>query len=241
MIKVRKKVKDLANKTKNNIIVISNFDSNLKNLVNLNHNNLIEKFQNLTVVNLNTNQSDIINRSSKTWITVGKLLKPIGNNGLIKILSNTDYPDIRFRKGSKLYLKNSKYSSFPFPIQIENFIHNIQKREIYIKLFGFNTREELLEIIGSELVIPKEERITPTDPNAYYPDELEGMLVIDSCGKQIGTVLYLDLKTPSPYLSITTIDNGEILVPYRTEFIEEISRKTKTIKLKHSLEFHIPI
>ena len=49
----------------------------------------------------------------------------------------------------------------------------------------------------------------------------------------------MDAETPSPYIEVETTEHGDILVPFRKEFIADINREKKTVTIIGSVEQHV--
>ena len=145
-------------------------------------------------------------------------------DGTVLVRPCTDYPE-RFAPGAVLLLetardlteeitvKSSTITGETFKIELETLPTNLvvtPKARLYIRI---------------------EERI-PAPKGMFYPDELAGMIVVTGDSLQAARVVRLEAETPCPYLVVEAGSLGELLIPFRVEFIETINPKSKTIRLK---------
>ncbi|MBI3038497.1 16S rRNA processing protein RimM [bacterium] len=169
------------------------------------------------------------------WAFVGKILKPIGLMGWLKVAIYTDFSG-RFDAGATLYLGTGKNRyqkmtvSASRPLKIEGFME--------ILFNSISTKETAQPLSGTDLFIPISERVSPP-PNSYYPDELIGMKVEAPDGSIVGEISDFQSENRSPFLTIRSSKFGEVLVCFKKIFIESINRRDRLVKLSHPLSWHV--
>lgn len=172
------------------------------------------------------------------WIVIGQVRKTVGLQGWIRVGLMTDYPD-RFEPGEELFLK--KRFGEPESVVISEWRPHFAENTVDIKLEEADDCETAAAYVNTLVVIPKEEREELDSDDEFYPDELEGMQVLSPEGKPCGTVLKMDADAPCPYLLVKADEAGEIMIPFRINFVSAIDRKNRTVKLVEPVSYHIPV
>ena len=172
------------------------------------------------------------------WIVVGQIRKTVGLQGWLRVGLMTDYPD-RFEPGEELFLK--KRFGEPESVVISDWRPHFTENTVDIKLEEVDDCESAAAYVNTLVVIPKEEREELDSDDEFYPDELEGMQVLSPEGKACGIVLKMEADAPCPYLLVKADEAGEIMIPFRMNFISAIDRKNRTVKLVEPVSYHIPV
>ncbi len=152
---------------------------------------------------------------------IGKIVNKKGLKGEVKILSSSDFKDIRFKKGNKLFLKNDKgYEE----ITISNWY--VHKNFDIVKFKEFNYVDEVesiinLEIYGEEL----EDNVLEEDE--FFFEDLLDFEVFEN--DSIGNVISIFDQVGKTYLKVKKHNSKTILLPYVDEFIKEVNLKEKKI------------
>jgi 16S rRNA processing protein RimM len=176
-------------------------------------------------------------KASQPWIAIGNIRKTVGLDGWLRVGLLTDHP-WRFEPGSEILIQ--KHTMKPEPVVVDDWRDHFTGTAIEIKLEGIEDREMASIYVNCMVVIPKSEREPLNSDRDFYPDELEGMSVIDPDGTKVGTVLNLEVEVPCPYFIIKTEKNEkeEVMVPFIKRFVKKIDRETKTVRLVEPLTFH---
>lgn len=172
-------------------------------------------------------------KDSSPWIFIGRIARAIGLDGCVKVVSRTDFPQ-RFSKGAELFCEVGKNL---FKLKIRSSHDQGSQGTLSIGFHGITNREETGYLRGRSLFVPLEKRLPLPDDN-FYPDELEGMTVINHEGVCEGTAESLQIDCPSPYLVVNSSKIGIVMVPFRKEFISRIDKKVREICLSTPLDTH---
>lgn len=172
------------------------------------------------------------------WIVIGQVRKTIGLQGWLKVGLMTDFPD-RFEPGEELFLK--KRFGEPESVVISEWRPHFAENTVDIKLEEADDCETASVYVNTLVVIPKDEREELDSDDEFYPDQLEGMQVLSPEGKACGTVLKMEADAPCPYLLVKSEEAGEVMIPFRQNFISSISKTDRTVKLVEPVSFHIPV
>jgi len=166
----------------------------------------------------------------KNFITIGKITKPIGIKGNLKIISLTDFPE-RFEKLKAVILYSEKDGQFFFNIKKDSFDFDVTAAKVYdkyvnIKLDGFDSIESTQPLINMMLMIDEKNRMK-LEEGSYYYYEMVGCDVYSKeelIGKVISIVNY-----GSGDLFNVEYRGKEVLIPFRDEFIKKIDLKNRRI------------
>ncbi len=159
-------------------------------------------------------------RSTDTLVTIGKILKPHGIRGIVKILATTDEPE-RFRLLERINIR------YPGTGKLENYTIeqiNVQSTGVLIKFAGINNRTEAEYLRGCELIIDENDCL-PLAAGAYYCFQLEGLQVVDLNDKHLGEIIQV-LQYPAHDVYVMRYGTAEVMIPAVSEFIKAIDIET---------------
>jgi len=167
----------------------------------------------------------------KNFIAIGKIVKPIGIKGNLKIIYLTDFPE-RFNKLEKILLFDEKKGEF----YSDNFRHEyyfeisdckLFENYVNIKFAGYDDINKSKNLVSMILMVNEKDRVKLSD--GYYFYELIGLDVYDK-DKYLGQVDRIHNYGSGDLFSI--LRNGkEILIPYKKEFVKNIDTAKKRIDL----------
>ena len=174
----------------------------------------------------------------ENWIAIGQIRKTVGLQGWLRISLMTDFPD-RFEPGEELLFK--RLTGEPESVIISEWRPHFAENTVDILVEGIDDCETASEYVNSLVVIPKEEREELDSDDEFYPDELEGMQVLSPDGLSCGRVIRMEADAPCPYLLVEADRIGEVMIPFRHNFISCVDKDKKSLKLAEDISFHIPI
>ncbi len=154
---------------------------------------------------------------------IAKILSVYGNEGFVKILSYTDFPE-RFFDLKEVYLDF-------FDDKKEFFVEKVKKKKdtFLLKFKNFNSASETEILIGKEIFVDKENLIKLPE-NYFFVHDLIGSKVFRN-DVLLGVIKDV-LKYPAN--DVYLIDNlgEEILIPAAFEFIQSFDPEKKILVLK---------
>lgn len=148
-------------------------------------------------------------------ITIGKILKPVGLHGEVKVSLLTDFPD-RFKtlRGVIVQTKDERQQEY----QIDHVRYGAPF--VYITFAGFSTLDQVDPLIGGLIQIPEEERAVLPE-GSYYQYELQGIDVYLDEGTFLGKVDQI-LQTGSNDVFVIKSGKKEYLIPALHTVVKEI-------------------
>lgn len=133
-------------------------------------------------------------------LVIGKILKPQGIRGEVKVLPYTDGAEV-FCELKRVFIDGEEYK-----------ILNARVGEglAYLALRGVPDRNAAELLRDKELTLPREEAPEPEEGSYYIADLLESEIVTDT-GKVLGTLK--DIRQAATDIYTLQTENGEVLFP----------------------------
>ncbi|MFP4478957.1 MAG: ribosome maturation factor RimM [Candidatus Izemoplasmatales bacterium] len=146
---------------------------------------------------------------------IGKITGFKGLKGEMKVKALSGFMKERLQVGAKIFIEiNGLYE----PFIVESY-HESQKTPL-LTLKGFDDINKMQKFNKSLIYVDADEEIM-IEENAYHEDELIGLKVYQN--KQYkGKVIDIRNYPRDDYLVVET-DQGNVLIPFRDEFIEEMT------------------
>lgn len=147
-----------------------------------------------------------MNKADAEYIIVGKIGSTYGIKGWLKIFSFTGVmTDILDYK--PWYLEDDSGWKL-----IEVQTGRQQGKTLVAHLSGYNTPEEARLLTGKKIAV-KRSQLPDLPKDEFYWTDLEGLMVIDQHGHELGRILYL-LETGSNDVLVIQHQGKEYAIPY---------------------------
>lgn len=161
------------------------------------------------------------------WLNVGKIVNTHGIRGEVRVISRTDFPELRFSEGSELTVFQEGKSAETVKVAgwrqhkqfdlltFEN-IDNVNEAEKY--------KGSLLKIHRNQL------QADELETDEYYYHDIIGLSVITDGGEELGVIK--EILTPGAndvWVVQKEKGNKEILIPYIEEVVKEINLEDKKV------------
>jgi 16S rRNA processing protein RimM len=168
---------------------------------------------------------------SEAMYNVGKIVNTQGVKGELKVLLQTDFPEVRFQKGSKLILVDAE-QKMKITVEVES--GRLQKNVYIVKFVGFhdiNQAEKykgwMIKVSGADLLELEEDQ--------YYYHEIIGCRVETEEGDTLGTIT--DILTPgaNDVWVVTRPAGKPVLLPVIDDVVLQVDVAAKTVKV-HIME-----
>ncbi len=161
--------------------------------------------------------------SSDSLVSVAKAVRTRGLKGEIVADLLTDFPE-RFNDLEQLVVlaPNGERKV----VELEDFW--LQNDRIVLKISGYDDVEAAKELIGYEFCVPDSERVELAH-DQYYDFELEGCVVQNLNGTEIGEVRTILKTGGAEILVIDASNDKEVLVPLAESIVVEVDTVAKKI------------
>ncbi len=161
---------------------------------------------------------------------VGRVLKPHGVRGEVKIQVETSFPE-KFKSRKRLYI--GKTAAEATPIEV---VSARRAKSVFLLKFKGIDSPETAEKLRNHWLFIDETQLTRLGKNEAYIHELVGLQALDTSGNAIGTVTdVIELPTCDAYE--ICVGSKSVLIPAIEEFIEEVNLSKKCVVVKRFEEF----
>ncbi len=158
-------------------------------------------------------------------ITIGRVLKPHGVRGELKIEPLTDHPD-RFSGLRRVFLTPASGRSRECAVEAVRYRNGVP----YLTLAGYGTPERARELNGLLVQVPAGEAV-PLPEGQYHWFELIGMDVESESGERLGRIVDI-FRTGSNDVYVMKTGRKEIYLPATKEVIRRIDRSGKRMVIR---------
>ncbi len=162
--------------------------------------------------------------AGESLVAIGKVIKPHGLRGQIKIAYFGEDPG-GFRHYRKILIKDSQ--GIPRVYEIEEVAS--QPTHLILRLKGIGRREDTDLLLGKEILVPRE-ALPPLEEGEYFWFEILGMTVETQEGKNLGTVKEV-LATGANDVLVVEGKERELHLPVTKEVVRRIDREKGTIQV----------
>ena len=153
------------------------------------------------------------NRSGPRYLVIGRVAKPWGIRGEVKVEIMTDFPD-RFSLLRKVYLGPKAV-----PFALKGF--RLHKGAALLKLEGCHDRTTVEKLRGQWVQIPFEEAVS-LEQDEYYEYQIVGLAVWTAGGEYLGTVDEV-ISTGANDVYVVRGEGREVLIPAIEDVVLEIN------------------
>lgn len=159
---------------------------------------------------------------------VAKIVNTHGIRGELKLLSQTDFPDIRFRKGNTLVLLD------PTGQQEKEMTVEASRPSKNVWLVKF---KELPDIAAAEpykgwSIKVREEQLLELEDGEYYHHEIIGCVVVTSEGEELGVVSEILSPGANDVWVVERKKDKPLLIPYIDDVVLDVSVPEKRITVE---------
>jgi 16S rRNA processing protein RimM len=170
---------------------------------------------------------------SEKLFTVGKVVNTHGIKGELKVISQTDFPEIRFKQGSVLLLSHPDHQEL---IRLTVQSARLHKNAYIVKFSDMDHINQVEEFKGGELKVPSEQLIDlPEDE--YYFHEIVGCKVVTEEGEELGTISEILTPGANDVWVVERPKGKPLLIPVIDDVLinVEVDKKLVTIHLMEGL------
>lgn len=158
------------------------------------------------------------------YLTVGKIVNTQGIKGEVRVISQTDFPEKRYKEGAHLTLFREKHQ----PLLLTIASHRKHKN------FDLLAFEDYLSINDVEafrdgVLKVAEDDLTDLAENEYYYYEIIGLEVVDETGKSLGKISEILSPGANDVWVVSRQGQPDILLPYIAAVVKKIDLAAKKV------------
>ncbi|WP_438432415.1 ribosome maturation factor RimM [Gorillibacterium sp. sgz500922] len=163
---------------------------------------------------------------------VAKIVNTHGIRGELKLVSQTDFPDLRFSRGSELLLLGPAGEELPVTVETGR----PQKNVWLVKFREFSDINAAEKVKGWEVKV-SEENLAELEQGDFYYHEIIGCRVFTEEGEELGTVKEILSPGANDVWTVELPNGKELLLPYIDEVVlkVDVTDKRITVRLMEGL------
>ncbi|KEP27872.1 ribosome maturation factor RimM [Bacillus zhangzhouensis] len=162
------------------------------------------------------------------WLNVGKIVNTHGVRGEVRVVSKTDFPEERYKKGSVLYIfKQGQKDSLKVTVASHR-QHKQFDLLTFEEIGSLNEAEQLKESI---LKVEKE-HLGSLDEGEFYFHQIIGCEVYDEQDKLIGQIKEILTPGANDVWVVERKGKKDALIPYIPSVVKKIDISSKTIHIE---------
>jgi len=166
------------------------------------------------------------------YLKVGKIVNTHALQGELRIISNSDFKEERFKEGSKLFID---YNGEYIPVEVKT--HRTNKNFDLLKFVGMHHINDVEKYKGCEILVDAQ-NLSELDDAEFYFYEIIGCLVKTTDGTVLGEIIDI-LQTGANDVWVVKDQDREkdVLIPYIEDVVKavDIQNKTVTVELLEGL------
>lgn len=159
------------------------------------------------------------------FYTVGKLVNTQGLRGEMRVVSTTDFPDVRFKKGNKLHLF---HPSLTESVIVEIASYREHKDFTILTFKGYLSINDVEKYKGGELKVPETE-LLELEEDEFYIHQLIGCEVITDTGEVLGKITEVLQPGANDVWVVKGNKGKEIMLPFIDDCIKEVDVQNKKV------------
>ncbi|WP_424925732.1 ribosome maturation factor RimM [Bacillus safensis] len=162
------------------------------------------------------------------WLNVGKIVNTHGVRGEVRVVSKTDFPEERYKKGSVLYIFKQGQSE---PLKVTVASHRQHKQFDLLTFEEINSLNEAEHLKESILKVEKE-NLGSLDEGEFYFHQIIGCEVYDEKDKLIGQIKEILTPGANDVWVIGRKGKKDALIPYIPSVVKNIDISSKTVHIE---------
>ena len=151
------------------------------------------------------------------FLNVGKIVNTHGIRGEERVISQTDFPEERYRKGQRLTLFRENKA----PLELTVAGHRKHKNFDLLTFEGYPTINDVEPLRDGILKVSKDELSELTE-NEYYYHEIIGLTVIDEQARELGKIKEILSPGANDVWVVQRKGKKDALIPYIESVVKQI-------------------
>ena len=155
-------------------------------------------------------------KKSNDYIYLGEIVNTFGIKGELKVFTESDFIEERFKKGRKVYFKIGKnYEEHTVST------HRVHKKNVLLTIDDLFDINQIEKYVGCEIYASSQDELD-LDEDDYYIDDLVDLEVYNTLGDYIGIVTDV-LEMPNSYLLEVRGNDKKVLIPFVEAFVKDVT------------------
>lgn len=167
--------------------------------------------------------------NEQAHLLVGQVVATHGIRGEVRVYPHTDFPEVRFAKGSRLLLVHPGLKE-PLPLTVEK--SRPHKRIMIVKFREWDDINLAEPYKGGKLVVDLSDAVD-LEEGEFYFHEIIGCRVVTTEGRTVGKVREILQLPANDVWVVAPLDGGkDILIPYIDDVVKEVDPASKQVVIQ---------
>lgn len=162
------------------------------------------------------------------WLNVGKIVNTHGVRGEVRVVSKTDFPEERYKKGSVLYIFKQNQKE---PLKVTVASHRQHKQFDLLTFEEVGSLNEAEQLKESILKVEKE-HLGLLDEGEFYFHEIIGCEVYDEEDKLIGQIKEILTPGANDVWVVGRKGKKDALIPYIPSVVKTVDISSKKVHIE---------
>ncbi|AOZ87302.1 ribosome maturation factor RimM [Bacillus xiamenensis] len=162
------------------------------------------------------------------WLNVGKIVNTHGVRGEVRVVSKTDFPEERYKKGSVLYIFKQGQKE---PLKVTVASHRQHKQFDLLTFEEVGSLNEAEQLKESILKVEKE-HLGSLDEGEFYFHEIIGCEVYDEEDKLIGQIKEILTPGANDVWVVGRKGKKDALIPYIPSVVKTVDISSKKVHIE---------
>ncbi|MDR6227290.1 ribosome maturation factor RimM [Desmospora profundinema] len=160
------------------------------------------------------------------WLVVGHIAGTHGIRGEVRVISRTDYPEVRFAPGSQLLLSQENKEEM-LPLTVER--SRPHKKGYILQFRDWTDINQSESLKGGTLVVDPEEAVDGGDDEFYF-HEILGCEVFTTDGNRVGIITDILQPGANDVWVVRPPEGGrDWLIPYIDDVVQDVDVSAKRV------------
>ncbi|MTD39070.1 ribosome maturation factor RimM [Erwinia sp. CPCC 100877] len=151
------------------------------------------------------------------YLNVGKIVNTQGLKGEVRVISQTDFPELRYKKGAVLTLFQDKKD----PVDLTIKSHRKHKNFDIVSFENHPSINDIEKYRDGILKVAKE-NLTELSEDEFYYHEIIGLTVLEESGQELGKIKEILSPGANDVWVVQRPKKKDVLLPYIDSVVKSI-------------------
>ncbi|OTN86579.1 ribosome maturation factor RimM [Enterococcus sp. 7E2_DIV0204] len=161
------------------------------------------------------------------YLNVGKIVNTQGLKGEVRVISQTDFPELRYKKGTVLTLFQEKKA----PIELTIQSHRKHKNFDIVTFENHSSINDVEKYRDGILKVSKE-KLTDLPENEFYYHQIIGLTVVDEHDKELGKIKEILSPGANDVWVVQRPKKKDALIPYIESVVKSIDLENNVVHVE---------
>ena len=161
------------------------------------------------------------------YLNVGKIVNTQGLKGEVRVISQTDFPELRYKKGTVLTLFQEKKA----PIELTIQSHRKHKNFDIVTFENHSSINDVEKYRDGILKVSKE-KLTDLPENEFYYHQIIGLTVVDEHNNELGKIKEILSPGANDVWVVQRPKKKDALIPYIESVVKSIDLENNVVHVE---------